>query len=257
MSMAIRRDELDKFLCTTLESDSFKDYGPNGLQIEGKESIEKVAFAVSATRESVEKACRWGADALIVHHGLFWVFHGARPLKGPFAKRVLPLVKNSINLFGFHLPLDAHPEYGNAAGIAQQLGLVNLSPFGDYKGSPTGLKGELSPPRRASEVKAQLSEILDHDINLSSPNEDQVLRTMGIITGGANSGWMDASFQGLDSYLTGEMSEHDWHEAKESGVHMFAGGHNATEQFGVQLLQKLIEEKFSLETKYFPSENPA
>lgn len=255
--MGVKRDDLENFLNTTLNCHEFRDYGPNGLQIEGKDYIEKVAFAVSATQDSVAKAVRWNADALIVHHGLFWVFHGPKTITKAFAKRVKPLIKNDTNLFGFHLPLDAHPQYGNAAAIAQKIELSELAPFGDHKGSPTGLKGKFTKPKKASELAKQLEEILNHKVLLSSPNPDQVLNTMAIITGGANSGWQDCVSQGIDSYLTGEMSEHDWHEAKESGIHMFAGGHNATEQFGVQLLKDLIEEKYEVETTFISSENPA
>lgn len=255
--ISVKRDELERFLNETLQCQNFRDYGPNGLQIEGKDNISKIAFAVSATRDSVERATRWQADAMIVHHGLFWVFHGPRAITKAFAKRVKPLIQNDINLFGFHLPLDAHTQYGNAAGICQKLDLNELAPFGDYKGSPTGLKGLFKKPIKACELQGKLKEILNHDVILSSPNPEQILKSMAIITGGANGGWVDCVPQDIDSYLTGEMSEHDWHEAKESGVHMFAGGHNATEQFGVQLLKELIEETFGVETKFFPSENPA
>ncbi|MFT6603219.1 MAG: putative NIF3 family GTP cyclohydrolase 1 type 2, partial [Bacteriovoracaceae bacterium] len=135
--MSIKAKALNKYLKKLLTPEEFSDYGPNGLQIEGSEEIKKIAFAVSATRHSVEKAVSEKADALIVHHGLFWKFHGTRTLTGPFAKRVLPLVKNEINLFAYHLPLDANIEVGNAATVARKIGLQDLEPFGDYKGSPT------------------------------------------------------------------------------------------------------------------------
>ncbi len=255
--MAVKRNELENFLNTTLNIHDFRDYGPNGLQVEGKETIEKIAFAVSATQDSIAKAVRWQADAMVVHHGLFWVFHGARSISGPFAKRVKPLITSDMNLFGYHLPLDAHPQYGNASAIAKKIELKELQPFGDYKGSPTGIKGQFLKPIKANELSEKLENILNHSVMLSSPNANQVLHSMAIITGGANSGWQECVPQGIDSYLTGEMSEHDWHEAKESGIHMFAGGHNATEQFGVQMLEDLIKENFDIETQFIPSENPA
>ena len=256
-SHSIKRKELEKKLNKFLNIYEFSDYGPNGLQIEGKDNISKIAFAVSATADSVEKAVVAGADALIVHHGLFWKFHGVRTLTGPFAKRVLPLVRNEVNLFGYHLPLDAHPEVGNAAAICSHLNMNTLSPFGDHKGSPTGLRGLLEKPIKARELQDRLAEILGHQVLLSTPNSDQVIKSLGIITGGANGDWTHCLRTNTDAYLTGEMSEHDWHEAKESGIHMFAGGHHATEQFGVQLLQKWIENQFEVETFYIDSQNPA
>lgn len=253
----VKRKELEKKLNKLLDIYNFQDYGPNGLQIEGKENISKIAFAVSATADSVAKAVEQKADALIVHHGLFWKFHGVRTITGPFAKRVKPLIENGINLFGYHLPLDAHPEVGNAACIAQKLNMKDLTAFGDHKGSPTGLRGKFQSSIKVRELQEQLREILSHEVLLSSPNPEQVIQSLGIITGGANGDWVHCLRSQTDCYLTGEMSEHDWHEAKESGIHMFAGGHHATEQFGVQALQAWIEETFAIETIYIDSKNPA
>jgi dinuclear metal center YbgI/SA1388 family protein len=257
MANTVKRDDLTQFLNEHLLIDNFKDYGPNGLQVEGKDSIGKIAFAVSATKASIAEAVLHKADALIVHHGLFWVFHGPRPITGPFAKRVKPLIQNDINLYGYHLPLDAHPEDGNAAAIANKIGLRDRRPFGDHKGSPTGLCGTFGRPIKASELKDHLEELLKHQVILSSPNPNQVLKSLGIITGGANGDWVHCLHENVDAYLTGEISEHDWHEAQEAGIHMFAGGHHATEQFGVQSLQKTLEEKYGVETLYIDSPNPA
>lgn len=256
----ITNAKLEKYLNKLLNIYEFSDYGPNGLQIEGKREIKKLAFAVSATRDSIQEAIRIGADALIVHHGLFWKFHGTRTITKSFAKRVKPLIQNDINLFGYHLPLDAHIEVGNAAAIANKIDLVELKPFGDHKGSPTGVKGKFKAPLKARELKKRLESILDHNVILASHDDNEEIKNMGIITGGANSDWVKARMDGLDSYLTGEISEHDWHEAKEDQIHYFAGGHNATEQFGVQEILKHLHEKFKdedLEFFFIPSNNPA
>lgn len=255
----MERIHLEQYLNNLLNIKDYKDYGPNGLQIEGKKQIQKIAFAVSATKYSVAKAVALQADALIVHHGLFWKFHGPKTLTGSFYNRVAPLLKNDINLFGYHLPLDAHIEVGNAAAIAKKLDLTNLKPFGDHKGMPTGVKGEFKTPTDPSELSQKLGNILNHNIIHSKPNDEKI-STMGIITGGANSEWRMAMSEGLDSYLTGEISEHDWHEAQEDNIHYFAGGHNATEQFGVQSLMKSIHDHFSneeLDLFFIPSSNPA
>lgn len=257
MSEVVSRDKLGQFLNEVLVADQYEDYGPNGLQIEGRKEIKKIAYAVSATQASIEQAIKEKADALIVHHGLFWKFHGVRALKGAFGKRVMPLVRSEMNLYGYHLPLDGHIEYGNAACLARKLELENLRPFGERKGMPLGVQGQFKTPQKPESLKQKLSEILSHDILHAAPKEIEMIASMGIITGGANSEWACAQELGLDSYLTGEMSEHDWHESKEGGVHMFAGGHNATEQFGVQALKDLIEKEFGVAGFYIPSPNPA
>ncbi len=236
----ITRSDLENYFNQLLSPELFDDYCPNGLQIEGKEEIRQILFSVSATSESAQKAASLNACALVVHHGLFWKFHGTKPLTGTFYKRVSPLVKNDINLFGYHLPLDSHIELGNAASIANLLGLCELAPFGFYKGSYSGVKGKFSNPTDGLELKKILETKLNHNVMYSNPGEG-LISSVGIITGGANSQWREAHKMGLDAYITGEMSEHDYHESRESGVHMYAGGHHATEKFGILSLMDHIQ----------------
>jgi len=255
--VSITRNDLQQFLNALLTPDAFVDYGPNGLQIEGTERISKIAFAVSATANSARIAANAEAQALVVHHGLFWKFHGPRTLTGPFAYRIFPLVQNGINLFAYHLPLDAHPVVGNAAQLGARIGLQDFQPFGDHQGCSTGIKGTFAEPLRAADLRHRLSSVLAHPVLLASPDETAIIHAVGIITGGANQEWTQAMRDGLDAYITGEMSEHDWHEAQEAGIHMFAGGHNATEQFGVQALMAEIKEHFEVDCFFIPSDNPA
>jgi dinuclear metal center YbgI/SA1388 family protein len=249
--------ELTEYLNSYLSIDQYDDYGPNGLQVEGSERISKIAYAVSATIDSIQKAIEYQADALIVHHGLFWKFHGPRPITGPFAKRVRPLIENQINLLGYHLPLDGHQEVGNAVTLAQKLNLTTLAPFALSKTkAPLGCQGVFSSPVTAKEFTDQLIKLTGRQ-PLVSEVEGRKIRSIGIITGGANSHWREALNAGLDAYLTGEMSEHDWHEAREAGVHFFAAGHNATEQYGVQGLKEMIEKKWNIPGVFISSLNPA
>lgn len=250
---------LELFLKNLFKPELYDDYCPNGLQIEGRKTLKKLVFAVSATRESTEFSANEKACALIVHHGVFWKFHGTRTLTGPFAKRLFPLIKNDINLFGYHLPLDGHLEIGNAKSLAQEIGLNQLSAFGIYKGMSTGVRGEFTSPLSPTELKTLLIEKLQHSVLYSNPLETKgKIKSLGIITGGANSEWREAKNLGLDAYLTGEMSEHDYHESREAGIHMFAGGHHATEKFGIQSLMKLVKKEFpELECVFHDSENPA
>lgn len=257
------RSEIEQFLKELFRPEMFDDYCPNGLQIEGKTEIKKIAFAVSATKESVDKTASFQADMLIVHHGLFWKFHGTRTITGPFSRRIIPLIKNDINLIGMHLPLDGHQEIGNAATIAVLLNLHNLLPFGTCKGIgknvATGIRGDFATPLSSLALKIQLEKVLHHPVLYSAPvDSHELITNIGIITGGANGDWNEAHKLGLSSYLTGEMSEHDYHESREAGVHMFAGGHHATEKFGIQNLMNVIQNKYTdLECAFFDSENPA
>ena len=251
------RHELEQFFDDLLSPGGFQDYGPNGLQVEGAARISKIAFAVSATVDSIAAASAANADALIVHHGLFWNFHGPKTITGSFKRRIFPLIQNSINLFGYHLPLDAHLEVGNAASLAKLIGVSKSYPFGDFKGSPTGVKGNFETPVSALDLREKLCSVLNHSVMLASLDPDQIIRSVGIITGGANSEWVFAKQDELDAYITGEMSEHDWHDSREAGIHMFAGGHHATERFGIQALMKRVHSKFDIDVVFIDSENPA
>lgn len=253
----IKRQELEQFCNELLCVDKYRDYGPNGLQIEGKETVERVAFAVSATLESIRMAVEHSADALVVHHGLLWNFHGVRPLVGPFGQRVQRLMRHQVSLLGYHLPLDGHGELGNAACLAQALDIQNIKPFGNYEGMPTGVQGSLPVSVLPADLQTALEKVLKHRVLLSTPNKHSPIRSMGIITGGANGGWREAAAAGLDAYLTGEMSEHDWHDAQEASVHMFAGGHHATEVFGIQRLMKEVQAHFAVTCFFVDSPNPA
>ena len=256
----MKRSELELFLNKLLRPELFDDYCPNGLQIEGKDIINKIVFSVSATKESIDFASSEKADALIVHHGLFWKFHGPKVITGPFSKRITPLIKNDINLFGYHLPLDAHENIGNAATLAKKLELTELTPFGFYKGAATGIKGIFASPIDPNILLQNISSLTNHSVLYSNPIEAKTskINSIGIITGGANSEWKECLKYNLDAYLTGEMSEHDYHESRESGIHMFAAGHHATERFGIQELMKSIQLEFpNVNCIFKDSENPA
>jgi dinuclear metal center YbgI/SA1388 family protein len=276
--------ELERYFNQLLTPGNYRgDYAPNGLQIAGATDLSTLCFAVSATAESIELAIQLKAEALIVHHGVFWNKQGARPLVGPFGeKRVLPLARHWINLFAYHLPLDGHQTMGNAASIAQLLGLKNCRPFGHGQGgagimsgtttsgttsaaaqaakmAPLGIAGDFPHPVTGSELKRSLEQVLQHSIVHADPYTDEkTIQSMGIITGGAGHDWPLAHAAGLDAFLTGEISEHHWHEAREAGLHFFAGGHHATEVFGIQHLMRLTQNQFPQLTCHFlPSANPA
>jgi dinuclear metal center YbgI/SA1388 family protein len=256
--MAQSIETIENYLRLLLTPELFDDYAPNGLQIGGKKDIARLAFAVSATKDSIRKAIDWKADAFIVHHGIFWKHQGARTITGAWGERVKLCVKHDLNLIAYHLPLDAHPEVGNAVVLANEIGLTNLSPFGLFKKQPLGTKGTFSSPPSAKDLKVKLEKLLHHNIILASADEDSPVRTMGIITGGANNEWVKSLDENLDAYLTGEISEYNWHDAIEAGIHYFAGGHHATERPGIKALMAKVKTDFpELEVNFFDSDNPA
>lgn len=241
-----------------LRPKEFEDYAPNGLQVSGKEKLKRLAFAVSATQDSIQKAAQWGADGLVVHHGIFWKYQGARTITGAWGERVKELVKHDMNLFGYHLPLDSHAEVGNAVALGQELNLKNTQPFALYKKQPMGIKGEFQHPVTALQLKITLEQVLKHPVVIASPNHTAPIKNIGIITGGANNDWVKAMEDGLDAYLTGEISEYNWHDSIEAGIHYFAGGHHATERFGIIALMNRVKKDLPhLEVEFFDSENPA
>jgi dinuclear metal center YbgI/SA1388 family protein len=257
-SQSVSLSKLEATLNQYLMCSQFEDYAPNGLQVEGKLSITKVALAVSATRESIEAAVEWGAETLVVHHGLFWKHQRARPLVGAWSQRVKLLIQNDMNLLAYHLPLDAHLEVGNAASLASLMRLKKIEPFGWYKKNFLGVKGQFQTPQNPEAVKKHLEKILQHPVLHAAPLQENKIHSIGIITGGAQHEWIQAHEAQLDAYITGEISEYDWHDAREAGLHFFAGGHHATERFGIQALGKKIVKFFpGLTIKFFDSENPA
>lgn len=253
--MSTTKSELIKYFSALLSPENFDDYAPNGLQIEGPEAVSKIAFAVSATQDSIKKAIEWGAHALVAHHGVIWKYQGGRPITGAWGERIKLCVKNDLNLFAYHLPLDAHLEVGNAVSLARELSLKNITPFGPYKKQFLGAKGEFESPLSGSELKKKLEGILSH--NIIHADAEKKIKSIGIITGGANNEWSVALNEGLDAYLTGEISEYNWHDSKEAGVHYFAGGHHATERPGIKALMERTKKDLGVEVKFFDSENPA
>jgi dinuclear metal center YbgI/SA1388 family protein len=256
--MSLTQAKLKNYFHELLEPHFFDDYAPNGLQIEGAMELKRLAFSVSATQDSIQKSIFWGADGLVVHHGVFWKHQGVKPITGPWGQRIKLCIKHDLNLFSYHLPLDGHPEFGNAVALAKELGLLNILPFALYKGRPIGCKGELSPTLSANEFKMKLKNILQHEVTLASHDPTKKIKTIGIVTGGANNDWVKAQEEGLDAYLTGEISEYNWHDSIEGGLHYFAGGHHATERFGIKSLMEKVQKDFpELEVAFFDSDNEA
>ena len=249
----MNREKLTAFLSDYLKINEFTDYGPNGLQVEGVDEVRKIVTAVTASVELFNKAIEENADTIIVHHGIIWNFE--RPLfKGGYRERVRLLLENNINLYAFHLPLDAHPEIGNNAQICHALNVQQLKPFGESKGQYTGIFGEIDPVDKQS-FFSKVSEVVGRE-PLIFDYGPGVIQKVGMISGGAQKYITQAVQYGLDVFITGEVSEHIMHYVQEERIHFIAAGHYATEKFGVKALGNLIKEKFNLNVSFIDIVNP-
>jgi dinuclear metal center YbgI/SA1388 family protein len=251
---AIHRDSLVAYLDQYLDSRG-RDYGPNGLQVEGREEIRKIVTGVSACQELFVRAREAGADAVLVHHGLFW--EGMpRSLTGIQYRRVAELIRGEMSLLAYHLPLDRHLEVGNNAVAGRQLGLEDIEPFGLHDGLPVGVKGRFPDPIPATELLERARRIYAQEplAYLSGPD---TVSTLGIISGGGQRDFYTAIEEGLDAYITGEVTEWVMNVARESRVHYLAAGHYATERLGVRALGEHLRERFGVNVEYIDVPNPA
>jgi len=247
------RTELESYLGTLLEVGKFRDYGPNGLQVEGKPEVQRLVSGVTASRAFIEAAIEQKADALLVHHGLFWKGHDGR-VTGWLKARLELLLAHGINLFAYHLPLDAHAEFGNNAQFGAKLGFVPDGRFGDQN---LGFIGMPAQPLTPAELSALLTLRLGRAPVMVEGRSGQPIRRVAWCTGGAQGYFEAAIAAGADAYVTGEISEPQAHLARETGAAFFACGHHASERFGAPALAAHLAEKFGLEHQFIEIDNPA
>ena len=250
------RSDLLQELDQILQPWNFKDYGPNGLQVEGRAEIRRLVTGVTASRALIEAAIEAQADAILVHHGLFWRGQTG-VVTGWMRRRLGLLLGHDINLLAYHLPLDAHPELGNNAQLARQLGLVTQRQFGEQNlisiGQPE--QGEFASAQAlADHVSARLGRSVQLADGLPA---GRPVRTIAWCTGGAQGQFEAALEAGADAYLTGEMSEPQPHYARECEAAFLACGHHATERYGVQALGAEIARRCQLEHIHIDIDNPA
>ena len=239
-----------RFLDEYLDTDRFPDYpnALNGLQVEGPERVRRFAVAVDASERTIKAVGGW-ADLLIVHHGIFW--SGLRPLTGPYFRRVKLLIESGTALYSSHLPLDGHPEVGNAVVLARRLGLGSLEPFGEYEDVHIGCRGT-TEPTPLSEIADMLSALTGNLVRTLSGGPETVT-AVAVATGGG-AGWLhEAAALGLDVLITGEATHHHAIEAAEAGVGVLLGGHYATETWGVKAVGDLLENRFGIEGRFVDS----
>jgi dinuclear metal center YbgI/SA1388 family protein len=237
-----------------LEPHRFDDYCPNGLQVPGGEQVSRVATGVSASAELFERAAQWGADLLVVHHGLFW---GSDPLPINHAmKRRLKLLFDSdMSLAAYHLPLDAHPEVGNNALIARALGAEPEQPFARHRCEHIGVIARAAEGLAASDLFQRVQELTAREPLVFDSGPAQVER-IAIVSGGGSDYLAEAAQLGADALLTGEPTERVMAQAHEAHIHFIAAGHYATETFGVRRVGELLSERFGVEQAFIDVPNP-
>ncbi len=243
--------DLDKLL----QPERFKDYCPNGLQFPGKSEIRKLATGVTASAELFKLAIAARADLLVVHHGIFWG-STATPIDFRMKHRLKLLFDSDMGLAAYHLPLDAHPQLGNNALIAQALGADTLEPFALHDGEPIGFIARF-PGKGvdAEELFARVTTLTKRTPLVFDAGPEQISR-LAIVSGAGNDYLKDAIAAGADAFLTGEPAERVMSEAQESSIHFIAAGHYATETFGVERLGEHLSERFELEHTFIDVPNP-
>ena len=243
------RTELESYLQTFLNIDAYKDYAPNGLQVEGKNEIQKIVTGVTACQALIDAAIELKADAILVHHGYFWKSE-PEVITGFKQKRIKSLLMNDMSLFGYHLPLDGHEELGNNAQLGKLWQLQDITP------EPGLVKlGELKNAVSINEFVEMVSVSLDRQA-LHLPGGPEMVKTVAWCSGGAQGYINQAIDWNADVYISGEVSEQTTHLAKECGIHYLAAGHHATERVGVKALGEHLEDRFGLECIFIDIANP-
>jgi len=251
----VARDELEKYIKTLLFADEFQDYCPNGLQIEGRREIKKLLTGVTACQALIDEAIQQKADAILVHHGYFWKGEDSR-ITNIKKQRVQSLLDNDISLFAYHLPLDAHPEYGNNAQLVNLFGLEIEGPLEKHGRHDLGLVCRLPESSTAQILANELGMKLEREVQVLGPEQKEIKR-LALCSGAAQTMFEDAIVNhGVDAYLSGELSEPTWHIANEYQVPYLALGHHASERYGVQALGYHLASEFGLDVIFKDIHNP-
>jgi dinuclear metal center YbgI/SA1388 family protein len=252
--MPVARDSLLHYLDDALQTQRFQDYCPNGLQVEGRDQVARLVTGVTACQALLDAAVSWQADTVLVHHGYFWRGEAA-PLVGLKRRRLATLLRHDINLLAYHLPLDAHPEFGNNACLGRLLGIEQPLPLYPSRADNVGNIGSLAQPLPAAELVERLAQLTGRT-PLHIGDGAQLVQRIAWCTGAAQSMIEAAIEAGADLYLTGEVSEPTVHVARESGIHFVAAGHHATERYGVQALGQHLADRYALEHRFIDIDNP-
>ena len=263
----ITAQSLSKFCDDYLSADAFKDYAPNGLQVDGGQPIQRIVTGVTACEALIDAAIADNANAIMVHHGYFWKGESA-PLTGMKGQRIRKLMQHGISLIGYHLPLDAHPVIGNNAKLAESLDMTIIGALYPAETHPVG-NIAICTPQNSQSLIAQITQALGRiplhisaDYKISTNTKDdgennRLIERVGICTGGAQDMIEQAALMGCDAFISGEISERTTHIARELGIDYFACGHHATERGGIEALGNIIAQQFGLPVTFVDIDNPA
>ncbi len=247
--------QLEALLNKILSPELIKDYCPNGLQVEGKSEVNKIITGVTASKALIEQAIEQQADAILVHHGYFWKGE-PETIRGMKGQRLRQLIKHDINLFAYHLPLDIHPTLGNNAQLAQLLGI-------DVEGGLEGhvqsvaMYGNLSRTYSGDEFAQHVQTVLNRQpLHIAPEQQDKTIKKIAWCTGGGQDYIGLAAEQGMDAFISGEISERTTYIARELNIHYFAAGHHATERYGVKALGEWLSQEHGLAVEFIDIDNP-
>ncbi|MCC4235571.1 Nif3-like dinuclear metal center hexameric protein [Vibrio anguillarum] len=246
--------KLEALLNQKLNPQLIKDYCPNGLQVEGRTEIKKIVTGVTASQALIEQAIERNADALLVHHGYFWKSE-PESIRGMKGHRIRALIRNDINLYAYHLPLDIHPELGNNKLLADLLG---IHVDGGLEGHPQSVAmfGHFEQALTADELSQRLEQALQRQPLHVAPSSNRIIKTVGWCTGGGQD-YVDLAAQhGLDAFISGEISERTTYSAREQNIHYFSAGHHATERYGVKALGEWLASEYGFEVEFIDINNP-
>jgi len=251
----MQRINLEQYLNELLKPEQIKDYAPNGLQIQGNEEIQKIVTGVTASQALIDQAIRENADALLVHHGYFWK-NESYVIRGMKHKRIKALLDHNINLFAYHLPLDIHPSLGNNAQLAKLLNIDVTGPLELGNPFSVAIQGQLSQAHTGEELSQLINKKLARTCLHITPPSNKAIKTLAWCTGGGQDYIELAAEQGIDAFISGEVSEKTTHIAHEMDIHFFAAGHHATERYGVKALGEHLQQAHDLDVVFVDIDNP-
>lgn len=247
----MRNSELETVINQKLNVAAFQDYAPNGLQVEGRDNVQRIITGVTASQALLDVAVAQQADAVLVHHGYFWK-NESPVISGMKRRRLKTLLANDINLYGYHLPLDAHPELGNNACLAA---LLDISVRGEIE--PLLPYGELSVPVSGDSLRERLETRLGRSVLHCGDNAPSQITRLAWCSGGGQGFIEQAACFGVDAFITGEVSEQTIHIAREMGLHFYAAGHHATERCGIKALGEWLAQQHGFDVTFVDIPNPA
>jgi len=250
----MKLNQLVNYLNSELEIHKFKDYCPNGLQVEGKGEVHTIVTGVTACQELIDQAVAINADAILVHHGYFWKGE-PEAIAGIKKQRIQTLLKYDISLIAYHLPLDCHSVWGNNVQLADVLDFEITGPIDPNDSRTPGNIGRLKQPMTAKQLSDHINVSLERAPQHIG-EEDDLIETVAWCTGGAEGYMQFAINQGIDAYITGEINEPAVHNARESGTHFYAAGHHATERYGAKALGEHLAQEFQLDVHFIDIDNP-